>query len=135
LSSDRPLPVDVVAALIRRGGEVLICRRPDRGHLAGKWEFPGGKVEAGETPPQALAREIREELGVECEVGPLVFEHTHSYAPDRVAHLLFHEAVIHGTPQMHDHQAIRWVKPVALRLFDFVDGDGPIIERLARGEL
>ena len=129
-------PQVVVAALIRRGGQILICRRRDVGPLARQWEFPGGKVDPGETPEQALRRELREELGVEVRVGPLVFEHTHAYAPDRIAHLLFHETEItSGVPQLLDHEEMRWVKPVALRLFDFVAGDGPIVDKLARGEM
>jgi 8-oxo-dGTP diphosphatase len=128
-------PIDVVAALVRRGGQILICRRPPGGALGGQWEFPGGKVEPGESPEEALARELREELGVDAQIGPLVFEHTHAYAPDRVAHLLFYEAMLEGAPKALEHDEIRWVKPVSLRLFDFVAGDDPINEKLARGEL
>ncbi|NUP89930.1 MAG: (deoxy)nucleoside triphosphate pyrophosphohydrolase [Candidatus Sumerlaeia bacterium] len=128
-------PTDVVAALVRRGGQILICQRPPGGELALEWEFPGGKVDPGERPEQALARELREELGVDAQIGPLVFEHTHAYGPDRVAHLLFYEAAILGDPQALEHAAVRWVKPVGLRLFRFVAGDGPIVEKLARGEL
>lgn len=129
-------PTDVVAALIRRGGQILICQRPAGGALAGQWEFPGGKVDPGETPGQALVRELREELGVEARAGTLVFEHTHAYAPDRVAHLMFFAVeILSGDPQALEHTEIRWVKPVALRLFPFVAGDGPIVEKLARGEM
>lgn len=127
---------DVVAALIRREGQLLICRRAGQGALAGLWEFPGGKVDPGETPPEALARELHEELGVEARVGPLVFEHTHVYSPDWAAHLLFYETEITaGTPQPLDHQEIRWVEPTALGDFEFVAGDGPIVAALARGDL
>lgn len=66
------VPRAVVAAVIERDGLVLAARRPDKGHLAGLWEFPGGKVETGETPEQALAREIREELGCTVSVGAAI---------------------------------------------------------------
>ncbi|MBI2131755.1 MAG: NUDIX domain-containing protein, partial [Candidatus Tectomicrobia bacterium] len=60
-----PDALEVVAAVVRRGGEILICQRPDGAHLGGLWEFPGGKIESGESPEEALARELREELEVE----------------------------------------------------------------------
>lgn len=133
--ASQPTPQDVVAAVVRRGGQVLICQRPPEGSLANKWEFPGGKVDPGERPEEALRRELREELGVESRVGRLLFECTHAYAPDRIAHLLFYATAIEGNPQLLDHQEMRWVKPVGLRLFDFVDGDRAFVEKLARGEL
>jgi 8-oxo-dGTP diphosphatase len=128
--------LDVVAALIRRDSRLLVCQRLPIGPLSGQWEFPGGKVDPGETPEEALLRELREELGVEARIGPLVFEHTHVYAPDRVAHLLFYEAtILRGEPELLDHQAMRWVVPEELGGFEFVAGDGEIIRRLAGGEL
>lgn len=128
--------MDVVAALIRRGDRLLICQRRSVGPLGGQWEFPGGKVDPGETPEAALCRELREELGVEAEIGPCVFEHTHAYGPDRVAHLLFFEArIAAGEPQLHDHQALAWVRPTELAAHTFVAGDGPILAKLASGEI
>lgn len=128
--------MDVVAAVIRRGGEILICQRPKDSTLGGQWEFPGGKVEDGETPEHALIRELKEELDVKAKVGKLLMEHTHTYAPDRCAHLLFYETeIVSGQIQLNDHQEVRWVKPIALRLFPFVAGDAPLIEKLARGEI
>ncbi len=131
-----PSPINVVAALIWRDDHLLICRRPEGGALAGQWEFPGGKIDPGETPEEALARELREELGVETRVGERIFEHVHAYTPERIAHLLFFRVQITaGKPQRFEHQDMRWVAPSALPAFDFVAGDGPIIEKLTRGEI
>jgi 8-oxo-dGTP diphosphatase len=133
--ASQPTPQDVVAAVIRRGNQVLICQRPPRGALASLWEFPGGKVDPGEQPEQALRRELMEELGVQSKVGPMIFETTHAYASDRIAHLMFFETTIEGEIQMLDHQDMRWVKAVGLRLFEFVGGDEAFVDKLARGEL
>ena len=79
------MATEVVAALIRRDGRILICQRPPRQSHPLKWEFVGGKIEPGETPEQALARECREELGIEVQVGGLFMEVTHDY-PDKTIH-------------------------------------------------
>ena len=86
----RPLPlVLVVAAVVVRGGRVLLSRRPEGKHLAGLWEFPGGKVEEGETPEAALAREVREELGLEIDTpSPYAFVH-HEYPEKRILMLAY----------------------------------------------
>src|SRR2546422_7064445 len=81
--------VRVVAAVIRRGGATLISRRFDGGARGGQWEFPGGKVEPGESEPAALAREIREELGCEVAVGRVLARHRHRY-PDLEVELAFY---------------------------------------------
>jgi 8-oxo-dGTP diphosphatase len=133
--SNRPPTATVVAALIRRGNEILICQRPDEGMLANRWELPGGTVEKGEKPERAMRRELMEELGIDSHVGRLVFEHTHFYSTERVPRMLFFEVEIEGDPQLLYHQSLRWVKPLALRLFDFAEADQPIVDRLARGEL
>ncbi len=79
----------VVAAVVRRGGRILVTRRHPDGERGGQWEFPGGKVEPGESEPEALAREIREELGCAIEVGRLVVRHRHRY-PDLEVNLAFY---------------------------------------------
>ena len=81
--------VQVVAAVIRRGDTILVTRRLDRPGRPGQWEFPGGKVEPGESEPDALRREIAEELGCGVEVGPLVVRHVHRY-PDLEVELAFY---------------------------------------------
>src|SRR5512140_3901211 len=83
----------VVAAVVRRGEDILVTRRPDRAGRPGQWEFPGGKVEAGEAEPEALRRELREELGCEAEVGALLLRHAHRY-PDLEVELAFYRCAL-----------------------------------------
>ncbi len=92
-SSEKPKAIEVAAALIFRGGKLLITQRHAGVHLGGLWEFPGGKREPGETFEQCLAREIREELGVEIVVGGLFEEITHRY-PEKSVHLKFFKCTL-----------------------------------------
>jgi 8-oxo-dGTP diphosphatase len=122
--------VRVVAAIIRRNGLVLITRRPNNVHLAGLWEFPGGKVEADESLQTALTREIREELGVEIEVLAERFHIQHDY-PTRSVELHFFEArIVTGEPKPLDVADIRWVRPGDLDQFDFPEADRELISLL-----
>ena len=100
---------EVIAALIRDGARFLACRRPAHKARGGLWEFPGGKVEPGESREECLVRECREELGVELAPGGLYMELVHEY-PDLTVHLYVYEAQISsGTPQLLEHSEIRWV--------------------------
>src|SRR5208283_3466589 len=85
-----PLTKQVVAALIRRGDELLCCQRTEHQALPHKWEFPGGKIEAGETPAQALFRELEEELGIQAEIGSEVSRFVHTYLNGNAVDLHFH---------------------------------------------
>jgi 8-oxo-dGTP diphosphatase len=123
--------VRVVAAVLPRGDAVLVQRRrPDesRGLL---WEFPGGKVVPGEDDRAALARECREELGVEVEVGALLGELTHDY-PDLTVNLAFFEcALVSGEPRaVHAHE-VRFVRRAELPFLPFCEADVPFVRRLA----
>ena len=133
-----PEALEVVAAVVRRGEEILICRRPEGKHLAGLWEFPGGKVENGESPEEALARELREELEVEVEVGSLRWETRHAY-PDRTVHLRFYDCAWKaGEGKDHGVAGHAWVRPARLGQFEFLPADAPLIQALreegARGD-
>lgn len=122
---------EVVAALIRRDGRMLICKRPEGKKRAGRWEFPGGKPEAGETPQEALERECREELDVSIDVGELISEVRHTY-PDMEVTLRLYEARIEGRqdPRMLEHADMRWVTAAELGDFEFCDADESIIRML-----
>ena len=123
---------DVGAAIIWNGGEVLITRRRREDHQGGRWEFPGGKRHAGESIEACLIRELREEIGVKAEVGPLWRALTHVY-PDRSVTLYFHFcSIAHGRPRPIEVAEIRWEPPEALAYLDFVEGDLQVLPDLIR---
>ncbi len=124
--------VEVVAAVIERGGLILITRRPQGSHLAGLWEFPGGKRQAGETPEQALQREIAEELGAAVTVGEM-FETVEWSYPDNRVRLLFYRCAIDGEPRPLEGQEMAWVAPADLGRYPFPPADATLIARLSRG--
>jgi len=126
------LTLVVAAALIDPDGRVLIAQRPAGKQLAGLWEFPGGKIEAGERPEQTLIRELREELGIEVKepcLAPLTFA---SYHYDDF-HLLMPLYVCRrweGTPRALEHAELKWVPPHRLREFPMPPADEPLIPAL-----
>ncbi|HEY1985107.1 MAG TPA: (deoxy)nucleoside triphosphate pyrophosphohydrolase [Terracidiphilus sp.] len=126
----------VAAALIVRGGEVLICqRRPDQ-PMALQWEFPGGKIEAGETPEQALARELEEELGIHAEIGSRVAHVRHNYRHGGAVDLQFFAVrEFSGELENRIFAQLRWTKLENLPNFDFLAADRGLIRDLASGKL
>ncbi len=126
----------VVAGVLQRDGKVLIGQRMARDRHGLKWEFPGGKVEAGETPKQALRRELREELGVEAEIGPEVARYEHGLPGRTPLILLFHRVdSFDGEPRPETFEQILWEEPLTLPSFDFLDGDLDFVRRIARGQV
>jgi mutator protein MutT len=124
--------IDVAAALIFRQGKLLITQRPEGGHLAGMWEFPGGKREADETFEQCLRRELREELGIEVEVRELVEAITHAY-PERTVHLRFFRCTwLEHEPRALGCSDFRWVSLDELGRYEFPAADARLLEKLAR---
>lgn len=121
----------VVAAVIEQDGRFLVTRRQEGVHLAGLWEFPGGKVDKLETHGDALKREIREELSADVEVGGLVFSTTHAYA-DRTVSLYFYDCRLVGTPRPLLGQEMRWVARHELTALGFPPADEELISRLCR---
>ena len=122
--------VEVSAALVFRGGKLLITQRLAGTHLGGLWEFPGGKREAGETFEQCLIREIREELGVEISVGEL-FEEVHHDYPEKSVHLKFFRCkLVAGELQPLGCAAWRWVDKSELTGFDFPAADAQLLAKL-----
>ena len=123
---------EVVAALIWRGKEFMICQRPAHKARGLLWEFVGGKVESGETGEQALVRECREELGVTVSVGESFMEVTHTYTDITVHLVLFHASIVEGEPQMLEHNDIRWITADEIGQYAFCPADEEILERLRR---
>jgi 8-oxo-dGTP diphosphatase len=122
----------VAAALVRSGTvpRVLIAQRPAGKWQAGRWEFPGGKIEPDESPRAALERELREELGVEVQAAQPLGQFTYAYTDRRVAIDLWLVTQFAGEPQGLDGQALRWVSPDELAACDLLEADLPMIEPL-----
>jgi len=120
----------VAAALFDGAGRVLIAQRPQGKPLAGRWEFPGGKVDAGESERGALARELREELGVEVLTARPCMRLTHAYAERHVELSLWIVERFAGEPRALDAQALKWVSTAALGDEDMLEADQPFIEVL-----
>ena len=126
-----PQPViEVSAALIFRNGMLLITQRPAKAHLGGLWEFPGGKREPDETFEQCLVREIREELGIEVEVGELLEEISHAYPEKTVQLKFFICKLISGKLRPLDCAAFKWVEKAELADFEFPAADARLLEKL-----
>lgn len=132
LVKDLPLLV-VAAALIDRRGDVLLQRRPEGKAMAGLWEFPGGKVERGETPEAALVRELYEELGIvvaPAALSPLTFA-TADLGARSLILLLYGIRSWEGTPRPLEAPELRWVAPAAMRALAMPPADLPLVEYLA----
>ena len=127
--------IPVVAALIVRDGRLLIARRPEGKHMAGRWEFPGGKLECGESPEEAIEREIREELAAEIRAGRVYQAIAYSY-PEKDVLLLFYAAsIVSGEPRPVEEAEIRWITLEELDEYTFAPVDAMLVERLKRDGL
>ncbi|MFN0104670.1 MAG: (deoxy)nucleoside triphosphate pyrophosphohydrolase [Bryobacteraceae bacterium] len=126
----------VVAGVIERAGLILVGQRRAGDRFQFKWEFPGGKVEPDEDPKVALARELREELGIQAEIGEELARYEHQY-PGRTTILLifFRVCDFTGEPANHVFENIQWEARHRLTEYDFLDGDVDFVRRLARGSL
>jgi mutator protein MutT len=124
-----PMSISVVAAVIEQDNRFFLTRRQAGVHLEGMWEFPGGKVDPGESHSQALRREIREELDADIDVHDLVFETTHEY-PDRTIALFFYRCSLRGEPRPLLGQEIRWVPRGELASLGFPPADAELITQL-----
>ncbi len=119
----------VAAALVDSDGRVLIAQRPEGKQLAGLWEFPGGKVEAGETPEIALIRELEEELGITVKqacLAPFVFA-SHTYESFHLLMPLYLIRRWEGEPEAKEHKAIKWVRPNDMRNYPMPPADDPLV--------
>ncbi|PBB26757.1 MULTISPECIES: (deoxy)nucleoside triphosphate pyrophosphohydrolase [unclassified Mesorhizobium] len=116
-------------ALVDTDGRVLLAQRPEGKQLAGLWEFPGGKVEPGETPEQCIIRELHEEIGIETEIpclAPLTFA-SHSYDGFHLLMPLFVCRRFRGIAQPREGQALKWVRPKQMRDYPMPPADAPLI--------
>lgn len=120
--------------MISRGDEILVSLRHPKPMRPSQWEFPGGKVERGESERQALTREIREELGVRCEVRRLVTRVVHPYTDTDVEIAFYETRILEGTPQPLEMAELRWVRRRDLESLDFLEADREFVGQLARGE-
>ena len=131
-NSAKPVVLVAAVALIDRDGRVLIAQRPPGKPMAGLWEFPGGKVHAGETPEQALIRELAEELGIETEeacLGPFTFA-SHSYESFHLLMPLYLCRVWKGMPSPREGQVLKWVAPKQLGDYPMPPADVPLVVML-----
>lgn len=125
--------ITVVAGVCERGGKILIGQRKATGKHPLKWEFPGGKVEPGETPEAALARELHEELGIAAIVGEEMGRYDTRYPGGPLTHLIFYRvSAFDQEPENLDFAAVTWASPDELAGYDFLEGDIPFVERLSR---
>lgn len=130
--------VVVVAALIQRAGKLLVCQRRSGDSFGLKWEFPGGKVHAGEVPADALARELREELGVDSLIGAEVYRARHRYPehPGEIELLFYATSVPHTAVfQNLAFETMEWAAPEDLPNYDFLPADRELVGLLASGKL
>jgi 8-oxo-dGTP diphosphatase len=124
--------IPVVAGFIKKGNMILVGQRPENNSLAGQWEFPGGKIEKGETPEQALHRELKEELGIDAEVGEIKLSITQSYGDVNIL-ILFYEILFwKGEPKPKHHMMIEWILPEELKNRSIPEANRKILDRLLK---
>jgi 8-oxo-dGTP diphosphatase len=122
--------IPVSAGILKKDNLILVGQRPENHTLAGLWEFPGGKIELGESPEQALARELNEELGIVAEVGELKIACTHSYSDVGII-ILFYEILFwKGEPKTKHHINLQWVKPSELPNMKIPDANRKNLDRI-----
>jgi 8-oxo-dGTP diphosphatase len=127
--------IRVTAAVIAEGGRVFIARRKPTARLGGKWEFPGGKIEPGETPEACLRRELREEFDIEATIGETLGRHVHPYDFGAVELIVFRVNAFRGSIRLNDHQEARWVTAENLEGFDFAPADRPFVAMIQAAEI
>jgi 8-oxo-dGTP diphosphatase len=120
--------INVACALIERDGFILAAQRSEKMSLPLKWEFPGGKIEPGESPEDCLMRELHEEMGVRIRVGAPLSTTTHAYPSFRVTLHPFICCIKSGEITLHEHKQVAWLKPDRLHALDWAEADLPLIE-------
>ena len=126
----RSVWIPVVTGLLRKNGKILLGLRPQGESLAGSWEFPGGKIDQGESPEFALKRELDEEIGVEAEIGKLRYVHTHSYGERGVLLLFYDVNFWKGEPKTIYHEELKWAEPEDLNILQIPEANRNILHHL-----
>jgi 8-oxo-dGTP diphosphatase len=128
-------PVLVTAGILKRGEKILICQRHRSDKYGMQWEFPGGKVQAGEEMKTALQRELAEELAIDADIGEEVFRLRHRY-PDRYVEVAFFAVPgFRGEPKNQVFESVAWVTRAELPNYHFLEADRELVRRIARGEI
>lgn len=122
--------IPVVAGFLKKDQKILVGQRPENHSLAGLWEFPGGKIEIGETPEQALQRELNEELGIDAEIGMLRLACTHSYGDVGIIILFYEVNYWKGEPKAKHHLMLEWIYPQELKLRPIPEANKKILNDL-----
>lgn len=127
--------IKVTAAILEKDGRIIIAQRKSSDHLSGKWEFPGGKIEPGETPEECLARELKEEFDIDVNISEHLGSNVHHYDHISIELMAYRASWVGGTITMNDHKAYRWVTINQLPDFDFAPADVPFVDMLRRGQI
>lgn len=128
--------IRVVAALIVRDHQVLVCQRTKHQTLPLKWEFPGGKIESGEQPRTALRRELEEELGITAKIGDEVSRINHQHRDGRIVELRFYRvSEFQGEIENRIFRDVRWVERSQLPKYDFLEADVELVHQIATGQI
>lgn len=122
--------IEVTAAVIQQNGKILICQRPANKNCGLLWEFPGGKIEAGETGAQCIVRECQEELGITLKVKSELTDVVYKY-PNRTVHLHFFVCdIIEGVPDKKEHNEIVWIEPAEIPNYEFCPADAKMLAKI-----
>lgn len=128
--------IDVTAGVIWKNEEFLITqRRSNDPTIPGMWEFPGGKIEDGETLEECLARELKEELDIEVSVGKQFFVNEHQYSNKLIRLIFFNVEYLTGEIKLNDHNDAKWITPSEVYYYEFAPADIPILEKLYSNEV
>jgi len=122
--------IDVVAGIVQNGDKILLARRRPGSHLAGYWEFPGGKIEQGESHQQSLERELNEEFSIRTQTGAFIAESLYDYGHRRIRLHGYLSTYIGGEFTLESHDQVRWVRLEEIEYFDLAPADIPILQAL-----